>query len=120
MNTTKAFIFTSRLFGILALCVGIAYWLGYDVPLELHMGLGVLLVIAVWGLAVLAREQATQLALIAALWAAIVPVLGLLQVHLPLGETSWLLRVLHVVAGVGAIGLAEALNKRIKRIAITG
>lgn len=117
---STVFIMTSRACGLIALGTGIAYWMGYDVPLHLHMGIGVLLVLAVWGLAATARRQASGLALIGTICAALVPLLGLMQVYMPIGDTPAILQALHVAVAVSAIGLAEALAKQHEAAPVSG
>lgn len=107
-------IFAARLSGLAALLLGAAYWLGTPVPLHAHMGLGGVLVAALWALAVLARRRAAGLALAASLLGAAVPLLGMMQIHLYLGEALGLLRLAHVAAGLGAISLAEMLARRLR------
>lgn len=108
-------IMTSRACGLIAFATGAAYWMGRDAPLHLHMGLGVLLVCAIWGLSWAARTQAAGLALIATMCAALVPLLGLMQVYMPIGDSPAFLQAVHVVVALSAIGSAEALYKQFKR-----
>jgi len=94
--------------------LGVAFWAGYDVPLHVHMAFGGLLVVALWGLAVQVRARAAGLALAAGVWGGVVPVLGMLQLLLSLGEDQWVLQGLHLAAGLGSIVLAEFLAKRLR------
>ncbi|RAI42515.1 hypothetical protein [Rhodoplanes roseus] len=110
-------IMTSRTCGVIAFATGAAYWLGHDVPLNVHVALGVLLVCAVSGLAFIARTHAPGLALSAVLCAALVPLFGLMQVFTPIGGSPGFLQLVHVIVAVSAIGAAEALNKQLKRSA---
>ncbi len=107
-------IFTARLCGIAALALGAAFWQGYAVPLRAHMGVGGLVVLALWGLAVLSRHRAGGIALTASLWGAAVPLLGMMQLYPHLDGLHWLLQLAHVLAGLGAIVLAEILAKRVR------
>jgi hypothetical protein len=51
---------------------------------------------------------------LAAVWGLIVPILGLTQTNLLVGSTHWLIEVLHLLVGLGAIGMAEGLAARVK------
>ncbi len=117
-TTTTILIMVARLAGLVALLLGTAYWLTYDVPLPLHMACGALLVIALWGLAIQVRSQSIGLALLAALWGLFIPVLAIMQltvpVYLQMEEAQTVLRGLHVAAGLCTIGLAEYLAKRVR------
>jgi hypothetical protein len=53
-------------------------------------------------------------------WGFVVPVLGLLQGELLPGGSHWVVQVLHLLVGLIAIGLAESLAARIKRMAAAG
>ena len=48
------------------------------------------------------------------IWVVIVPLLGLNQTSLLVGPNHWVIQVLHLVVGLGAIALAETLARRIK------
>jgi hypothetical protein len=103
--------------GLAAVGTGAAYWWGYDVPLHVHITVGAVVVLAVWGLAVTVRTHAAGLALTATMWGAIVPILGLTQVYMPLSDAPWLLQGLHVAAGLGALEFAELLARQGKTAA---
>jgi len=111
-GANRTLIMICRACGVLALAAGIAYWMGYGIPLDVHMGLGALLVLALWALAFKSRAVQPGLSLVATMWGALVPILGFAQIMLPLGDAPWLLQILHVAAGVGAIGFAEVVAKR--------
>lgn len=112
--TATVLIFAARLSGLAALALGASYWAGVAVPLHAHMGVGGVLVLCLWGLAVLARRRAAGLALGAALLGMAVPMLGMMQIHLYLGGALGLLRLVHVAAGLGAIALAETMARRLR------
>jgi hypothetical protein len=110
----KTMVPAARLCGLIALGSGTLSWAGYTVPLYIHIAAGGLLVIAVWVLAFQARLLATGLALFAVVAGAGIPVVGLLQLRFQLGDFQWMLQWLHFAAGLGGIGLAEILAKRIR------
>jgi hypothetical protein len=49
-------------------------------------------------------------------WGVIVLVLGLTQTQLLPGDFHWVIQVLHLLVGLGAIGQAEGLATRIKNL----
>jgi len=110
-----------RLLGLALIVLGILFWTGvaYTEPLvRLHMQLGVALVLLLWILAVLAIRARVSGGLIisAIVWGLIVAAFGM-SLRKLLGTTSSpeIYRVLHLLAGLVAIGLAESLGARIKR-----
>ena len=78
--------------------------------------MGFLLVLGLWTLAALAARAGAQPSLVAlaAVWGLIVPILGLNQDRLLAGSAHWLIEVLHLLVGLGAIGQAEGLAARIR------
>jgi hypothetical protein len=93
-----------RTFGVIQLVLGGLFWTGNALDLvPLHMLVGFLLVLGLWTLAALA-----------AVWGLIVPILGLNQDQLLVGSAHWVIEVLHLLVGLGAIGQAEGLAARIR------
>ena len=102
---------------VVQLVLGVLFWTGNALDLvPLHQTIGFLLVFGLWTLAALAARAGVRppLVALAAVWGLIVPVLGLSQDRLLVGSAHWLIEVLHLLVGVGAIGLAENLAARVK------
>ncbi len=112
-SARKILLMSSRGVGLLALLSGAAFIAGAGIPLHAHMGLGGLLVLAVWGLAAIGVRRQPLLAVVAALVALLVPVLGMLQLMGPLFGSLLLTQVLHVSLALAAMGAAEVLGKRL-------
>src|ERR687885_1554993 len=106
-----------RLCGLALVTLGLLFWTGNARGLiPLHMLLGLVLVLALWILAGLAARAGAPIGLVAlaVVWGLIVPALGLTQTQLLPGSAHWVIQVLHLLVGLGAIGQAEALAARIK------
>jgi len=117
-SVPKGTIWAARICGLLALILGILFWTGERLSLvPLHMALGTILVIALWILAAKGARAGVSggLVAIAVIWGLLVPVLGALQVHLMPGPGHWVIQVIHLLLGIGAMGLAEGLAGRIRR-----
>ena len=102
---------------VVQLVLGGLFWTGNALDLvPLHQTIGFLLVFGLWTLAGLAARAGVRppLVALAAVWGLVVPVLGLNQTRLLVGSAHWLIEVLHLLVGLGAIGLAENLAARIK------
>jgi hypothetical protein len=102
---------------VVQLVLGGLFWTGNALGLvPLHMLVGFLLVLGLWTLAGLAARAGVQpgLVAVAAVWGLITPILGLTQEQLLVGSGHWLIEVLHLLVGLGAIGQAEGLAARIK------
>jgi hypothetical protein len=120
--TTTAQLLVRACF-VVQLVLGGLFWTGNARGLiPLHQVVGFLLVFGLWTLAALAARAGVQpgLVALAAVWGLIVPILGLNQDRLLVGSAHWVIEVLHLLVGVGAVGLAEQLAARIKgRLAVT-
>ncbi|MBV8436260.1 MAG: hypothetical protein JOY95_01955 [Silvibacterium sp.] len=110
-----------RLIGVALIVLGTLFWTRVDYTeslVRIHMQLGVTLVILLWILAIVAIRARVSGALVvrAILFGLIVAAYGMALRRL-LGSTTApnVYRVLHLLAGLGAIGLAESLGARIKR-----
>ena len=97
---------------LVQLALGLLFWTGNAQGLvDLHQLLGILLVLALWTQAVLAARAGVEprLVAVAAIWGLLVLVVGLTQTSLLTGSLHWLIHVIHLLLGIGLIGLAERL-----------
>jgi len=107
-----------RLLAVVQVVVGLLFWSGNAFSyIPVHMLLGILLVLCLWIVAILAWRAGAPLGMVGAavVWGLLTVWLGLTQAELLPGDLHWLIRVLHLLVGIGAVGLAEALGVRIKR-----
>ncbi len=104
------------LFGIALIVLGALFWANRALTLiPLHMLLGVLFVLCLWGLVALgfyARLRA-PLPLIVLIWSLIVPALGVEQVRLLAGPHRLLIQWVHLLVGLIAMGIGHGLARRI-------
>ena len=106
-----------RAAGVVQLVLGLAFWTGNALGLvDLHQLVGMLLVLGLWTLAALAARAGVQpgLVAVAAVWGLILPVVGLTQRELLAGSAHIVIEVVHLLLGLGALGLAETLATRAK------
>ena len=97
---------------LVQLALGLAFWTGNLLGLvDLHQLLGILLVLALWTQAALAHRAGVPGGLVAAaaVWGLVVVIVGLTQRDLLTGSAHWVIEVVHLLLGVGLIGLAERL-----------
>jgi hypothetical protein len=101
-----------------ALVLGLLIWSGrLGGALNVHMTFGWvvaagLLVIAVYGLVSGVRAP---LAIASLVWAPLTVYVGVMQNQLMPGSSHWMIETIHLLLGVGAIGMAEALAGGITR-----
>jgi hypothetical protein len=106
-----------RLTGLIQIVLGLLFWSAHALTLvPVHMLVGGVLALSLWELAILAAvaRAATGLAALAGLWGLLVPALGLFQARILPGDAHWAVQVAHLMVGLAAIGLAEALAARVK------
>jgi hypothetical protein len=95
-----------------ALILGLAFWLGYGRSFtQLHIRLGIAVVVSLWVLAGIAWRtgERTSLVAFAAGWGALTWVLGVTQRQLLPGSLHWVVAVVHLLFGVIAIAVGSRL-----------
>lgn len=108
---------TIRISGVLLLALGVFIWTGnFDQLTPYHRILGFVLVIALWALSFLAARAGVPIGLVVAavVWGLIAPIVGLTQTSILTGGFHWVIQVIHLVIGLGAIGWGERLGQAIK------
>ena len=101
-----------RIGALIQVVVGTALWTGHWYSLvDVHRTIGMLFVLALWGIAVIAlvQRRSAGLAAFALLWGLLVAALGFTQQGILVGELHWIVRVLHLVIGLASVSLAERL-----------
>jgi hypothetical protein len=101
-----------RVAGVIQLLLGLAFWTGNLLGLvDLHQLLGILLVLVVWTLAALAHRAGVPAGMVAGavVLGLVVPIVGLTQRELLPGSAHWVIQVIHLLLGIGLLGLAENL-----------
>jgi hypothetical protein len=108
---------TLRLDGLALIIVGAFIWGGHNELTQAHMGLGALFVLALWALSAVGfRSRSTiGLAVRGLIWGGVVLYFGMVQTQLLVGEAHVSIRILHLIVGLVAIGLGEALGARLRR-----
>ena len=104
-----------RMCAIVQLTLGSLFWTGNAPTLiPLHMLTGLLLVLGLWTQAALGARAGLAIGMLglALGWGAIVVAVGLTQAGLLPGDAHWVIQVLHLLIGLAAVGLAEAIAAR--------
>src|SRR5690242_19413360 len=107
-----------RFTGLILIILGVLFWTGNARALiPIHMLRGLVLVLSLWTLAILAGRAGVPWGLVALAlaWGAIALILGMVQTQLLPGPQHWVIQELHLLVGLGAIGLAEGLAARVRR-----
>jgi hypothetical protein len=101
-----------RALGAGALALGLAFWLGYARSLtQLHMGLGIALVLSVWAVSLIAWRTTGRggLAALGAACGIISVPFGVAQAAILPGAFHWVVQLAHLVLGAIMIGVGSRL-----------
>ncbi len=108
-----------RLCVLLAVILGILFWLNIVTPAgtirDVHMLLGVLVVVTLWIIGVMLLTQggsAIGVAVAALAWGALVLYVGTQQERMLPGSAHWIIQVVHLLLGLGAAGMGETCARR--------
>jgi hypothetical protein len=111
-----------RVLGLMLLVLGFMFWSGRSFELvPVHMRLGEILVSLLWVLAAMGLRAGVKPGLVlgAMLYGVVVVAFGMrMGTFLP-GRAHEVIRVLHFLIGLGAIGLAESIGVRMRRRLLT-
>lgn len=117
-TATKVIEMLIRVLGLVMIVLGLLFWIGNALNLiGLHMLIGIIVVLLLWALAIMAARSGVSLGLVALgiIWGLIVAALGMTQTQLLPGGAHWVIKVLHLLVGIAALGIAERLAGSIKR-----
>ena len=112
MNALTAVSWTIRITGLALVVLGLLLWVDAASGFRsIHILLGLVLVVALAAAAVLALRAGAKpiLPAIAIAWALLTAALGMVQAQLMVGDAHVVIEVIHLLVGIVAIGLGEAL-----------
>ena len=115
MKTLRIIQWIGRIAGVAALLLGLTYWIFQVNLVSIHMLCGILLTLSLLIIAVVAliRKRAPVLSAVSIIYALIVPVFGVTQFDLLVGNLHWLIRTLHLLVGLGALTLLQLLGTQL-------
>src|SRR6202049_1334809 len=105
----------ARAIAVLQVALGIVVWTGHGDSLQpVHIAVGLLLVVDLWAAVALGLRAGAPigLAVLAVVWSLGMPLFGLAQTNLLPGAAHPVIQVLHLIVGLAAVGLVEALAAR--------
>ena len=119
MKTTATVIqMLVRIAGLTQIVLGVLFWTGNVLTLiPVHMLVGSVLVLLLWSLAGLSLWAGANrgLAALALVWGVVVVALGMTQTQILPGPAHWVIKVVHLLVGLAAMGMAERLAAGIKQ-----
>jgi hypothetical protein len=108
-----------RICGVILLILGLLIWVeGMRNLIGLHTTLGLILVLSMWVMAAVATRLGAPmgLAIGVAVLGLLVAVVGMGQNSMLPGDSHWVIQIIHLLLGMAAVGIAEALGGRMRRI----
>jgi hypothetical protein len=113
---TTILLMIARLLGVAQILSGFAFWFGMMPKTGPHFGMGSLLVLVVWIIALIGLFALPKrgIPLMTLLWGGLVLWFGMAQTTFLVGSAHWVIRVAHLLVGVSLLGLAETLAKAVK------
>jgi hypothetical protein len=112
----------ARLIAAVQIILGVLFWTGHaDSLVPVHIAVGLLLVVDLWAATALGLRAGAPVGLVALalVWSIGMPLFGLAQSNLLPGAGHLIIQVLHLVVGLAAVGLVEALAARSSRRRVT-
>jgi hypothetical protein len=109
----RIFQWITGLAGLGALAFGLLDWITNISIIPVHMLFGFILTIALLILSILMLfgSRVRVWGVVGIVYALIVPLLGLTQTTLLVGNVHWLIRTLHMLVGIGAMALAGIMAR---------
>jgi hypothetical protein len=103
---------------VVQIVLGVLLWTGNAEGLKtLHMLIGIILVLSLETIVVAAARRGVDMGLVilAFVWGVVTVLLGVTHESILVGSAHWVIQVLHLLVGLGAIGLSETLAGRIRQ-----
>lgn len=119
MRAMTIFDWILRIAGTVALVLGLLIWtLQLDVLLNIHMLFGLIVTIALLVISFLAAftRGLRVLGIIGIVYAFILPLLGVNQKILLVGNLHWLIQGIHLLVGIGTLAYAGMISVRYRRL----
>ena len=104
--------------GLAALALGLLIWFANMDFISIHMllGLTVALFLLLLGIIAVFTRGIRVLGAVSIVYAIILPIFGLTQTTLLIGNLHWLIEVAHLLVGLGALALMGVISTRYLRL----
>lgn len=102
--------------GVIALTLGMGTYTHADFT-DAHMLFGLLVTLVLLVLAIMATftSELRRLGVVSIVYALIVPIFGVTQQMIWVGDWHWLIEAAHLLVGIGALGLIGTIGARLMR-----
>ena len=118
MTAVRILTWIARITGVGALLLGLTFWIiGINI-VAIHMlfGLTLTLSLLIVSMIMVRTGGMRVLGVAGIIYALIVPLFGVTQAGLLTGDLHWLIRVAHMLVGLGALTLIQIISTRYQRL----
>lgn len=118
MIAVRVIVWIARLAGLGALLLGLLFWIAQVDLITFHMlfGLTLGLSLLVLSLIMVFSKGMRLLGAAGIVYAFILPIFGLTQSRLLIGNLHWLIQAAHLLVGLGALALVQVIYTRYERL----
>ena len=117
MIAVRIIVWIGRIAGLGALLLGLLFWIANIDFISLHIlfGLAVALALLALSIVMIFSRGSRLLGAIGIVYTLILPLFGLRQATLLVGNIHWLIQALHLLVGIGALALIQVMSTRFER-----
>lgn len=118
MVAVRILSWIARLSGLGAVVLGLLFWFAQIDWISVHEVFGLLVTLSLLALSVMmiSVRGGRILGILGIIYAIIVPMIGEMQVGWYISGATWLVPTIHLLIGLGAIGLAQVMATRYPRL----
>ncbi len=118
MATVRVFVWIARVAGVAALIPGLLFWIAQVDLISIHMLLGLTLAMSMLVLSIMMLfiRGMRLLGIVGIIYTFVLPIFGLTQASLLVGNLHWLIQVAHLLVGLGALALVQGIYTRYGRL----
>ena len=118
MRVLTTFDWILRIAGSVALVLGLLIWTFQLDIVSLHMLFGLLVALALLVISILSAltRPLRVLGIVGIVYAFVLPLLGLNQETLLVGSLHWIIEIVHLIVGIGALALGGVMSTRYRRL----
>jgi hypothetical protein len=112
--TTRIIQIILGIAGLGALTLGLLFWIANIELISIHMLFGLIVALTLLAMSVMAVSTRGMRiwGVVGIVYALIVPVFGLTQFRILVGNMHWLIQTLHMLVGIGALVLGGGMSAR--------
>jgi hypothetical protein len=114
MRTVRIMSLIARVAFLVTMVLGLLFWIFQLNLISLHMLFGITGALALLIVSMLAAftKETRLLGAMSMGYAILVPIFGLIQSSILVGNLHWLIQTAHLLVGIGAMGWAQLIDRR--------